>query len=90
MASRLNRRQFVTSAAGLAAVAAPASAPGRVPAGPAAAPPAPATANPPPAEPTRPEDAPLPPPRRGDYPDQTVIAAGHSVPEFGTMLMANE
>lgn len=42
MASRLNRRQFVTSAAGLAAVAAPASAPGRVPAGPAAAPPAPA------------------------------------------------
>ena len=37
MASRLNRRQFVTSAAGLAAVAAPASGPGRVPAGPAAA-----------------------------------------------------
>lgn len=54
------------------------------------APPTPAAAKPPPAEPTRPEDAPLPPPRRGDYPDQTVIAAGHSVPEFGTMLMANE
>ena len=40
MASRLNRRQFVTSAAGLAAVAVPASAPGRTPAGPAAAAPA--------------------------------------------------
>ena len=40
MASLLNRRQFVASAAGLAAVAAPASAPGRVPAGPSAAAPA--------------------------------------------------
>ena len=40
MASRINRRQFVTSAAGLAAVAAPASAPGRTPAGPSAAAPA--------------------------------------------------
>ena len=37
MASRINRRQFVASAAGLAAVAAPASAPARPPAGPAAA-----------------------------------------------------
>ena len=42
MASRINRRQFVASAAGLAAAAAPASAPARPPAGPAPAAPAPA------------------------------------------------
>ena len=53
--------------------------PAPTPASPAAAPAAPA-----------PEPTPLPPPRNPEYPDQTVAAAGHSVPEFGGMFPPGE
>ena len=36
------------------------------------------------------EPPPLPPSRRGEYPDQVVAAAGHSVPEFGGMFPPSE
>ncbi len=73
MASLLNRRQFVASAAGLAAVAAPASAPGRVPAGPSAAAPASGFGR-----------APAVQPPRGAAPVVIASANGHRYTNGGT------